>query len=325
MLQKFFERINKMKKNIALFMIACLLIMSAMCVSAANDEISVYLQGFSGIDGEKIQFDISPQTINGRTMVPIRAIFEAMGASVNWDDATKTAICTKDGTVVKMTLNSTTEYINDNPYSMDVAPVIISGRTLAPARYVAEAFGYNVKWDEMTRYVLISKKTDYNISDVIDGTRAHPYKMGDAVSFNFHTSDDETGKCTLTLSELINPEEMKKLSDSEYLHFPDDMWFIKGHIRLDAYSSGEACDKSDFIYSAEVVTSKIKPMGNYTWYSSPSISDYNVTLYEGGETDCYIPIHTEKLTDGETADYFTFTYRYGEDYNDKKTVWFTLK
>ena len=71
-----------MKKNIALFMIACLLIMSAMCVSAANDEISVYLQGFSGIDGEKIQFDISPQTINGRTMVPIRAIFEAMGASV---------------------------------------------------------------------------------------------------------------------------------------------------------------------------------------------------------------------------------------------------
>ncbi len=78
-------------------------------------------------------------------MVPIRAIFEAMGATVDWDDATQTAICTKDSTVVKMTLNSTTEYINDVPVTMDVTPVIISGRTLAPARYVAEAFGYNVK------------------------------------------------------------------------------------------------------------------------------------------------------------------------------------
>lgn len=78
-------------------------------------------------------------------MVPIRAIFEAMGATVDWDDATQTAICTKDSTVVKMTLNSTTEYINDVPVTMDVTPVIIFGRTLAPARYVAEAFGYNVK------------------------------------------------------------------------------------------------------------------------------------------------------------------------------------
>ena len=53
-----------------------------------------------------------------------------------------------------MTLNSTTEYINDTAYAMDVMPVIINGRTLAPARYVAEAFGYYVNWDEMTQSVL---------------------------------------------------------------------------------------------------------------------------------------------------------------------------
>lgn len=103
-----------------------------VCAHAAAGEISVYLKGYSGVDGEKISFDILPQNVNGRTMVPIRAIFEAMGATVDWDDTTQPAICTKDSTVVKMTLNSTTEYINDVPVTMDVTPVIISGRTLAP-------------------------------------------------------------------------------------------------------------------------------------------------------------------------------------------------
>ena len=53
---------------------------------------------------EKNKFDVSPQTINDRTMVPIRAIFEAMGANVDWADITQTAISTKDSTTVKMTL-----------------------------------------------------------------------------------------------------------------------------------------------------------------------------------------------------------------------------
>lgn len=66
-------------------------------------------------------------------MVPIRVIFETMGATVEWDNITKSATCKKKSTIVKMTLNDTTEVINDAPYTMDVAPVIIDGRTLAPA------------------------------------------------------------------------------------------------------------------------------------------------------------------------------------------------
>ena len=201
----------KMKKITSLFITVCLTLLMCVCAHAAAGEISVYLKGYSGVDGEKISFDILPQNVNGRTMVPIRAIFEAMGATVDWDDATQTAICTKDSTVVKMTLNSTTEYINDVPVTMDVTPVIISGRTLAPARYVAEAFGYNVKWDEMTRLVLISKDTNYSSADVVDGTREHPYKLGNTISFTFYGYDDVIGNCTLTLSSLLSPDEMKKL------------------------------------------------------------------------------------------------------------------
>lgn len=140
-----------MKKIISMVLAVTFAISSMLCVSAADEGIKVYLEG------NKINFDVQPQTINDRTMVPIRAIFEAMGANVTWDNTTQTAISTKDNTTVKMTLNSTTEYINDVAHEMDVTPVIIDGRTLAPARYVAEAFGYNVDWDDTTKSVLISK------------------------------------------------------------------------------------------------------------------------------------------------------------------------
>lgn len=110
------------------------------------------------LNGNPIAFDVAPQIIDGRTMVPIRAIFESMGAVVEWDAATSSAICTKDNTVVKMTVNSNHMYINNQLSVMDTAPVVINGRTLAPARYVAEAFGAQVNWDAVTNTVVISSE-----------------------------------------------------------------------------------------------------------------------------------------------------------------------
>lgn len=144
-----------MKKILSVILIAIMLL-SAMTFSvSASGEISVYL------DAAKIEFDVKPQIINGRTMVPIRAIFESMGADVLWDKDTRSAICTKNDTVVKMTVDSTRMYINNQLTIMDVSPVIIDGRTLAPARYVAEAFGAEVSWDADNSSVLITSKYEY--------------------------------------------------------------------------------------------------------------------------------------------------------------------
>ena len=137
-------------KKIAILIIS-LMMFFVGAVSAEND-ISVM------VNGEKILFDVSPQIIDGRTMVPIRAIFEVMGAEVEWDDATKTAICTKDSLTVRMTVGSTIEKINNAEVTMDIAPVVINGRTLAPARYVAEAFGYNVVWNGTQKTVIITSE-----------------------------------------------------------------------------------------------------------------------------------------------------------------------
>ena len=140
-----------MKKIFLMIMLIVLISLFSLNV-LANDEISVYL------DCVKIEFDVKPQSINGRTMVPIRAIFEKMGAVVNWDAKTNTAVCVKNDSTVKMTVGSMDMLVNEKLEPMDVAPVVINGRTLAPTRYVAEAFGATVNWDQENNAVLIFSK-----------------------------------------------------------------------------------------------------------------------------------------------------------------------
>lgn len=320
-----------MKKVISLLIAAFSVCCMAVSASAADEKINVYLDGFYGADGQKISFDVPPQTINNRTMVPIRAIFEAMGAVVDWDDATQTATCVKDETTVKMTLNSTTEYINGTPNEMDVSPVVIDGRTLAPARYVAEAFGYHVSWDEMTQTVLISKDEKYSISDIVDGTRKHPYRLGDKVRVNvmkmFGTEPSAT--FDITLKSLLSPDEMeKKINTSKYYTYSDDKWYLNCDVTLDYYENDSAYNFETFItLEQSFVTSKGATQKSYgSWYRNPS--EYTrLELFEGDSGECYIPIETGELADGETVDYFTITTYVGNDAysNDKKTIWFSLK
>jgi len=108
------------------------------------------------LDGEVLAFDVPPQLINNRTMVPLRVIFEAMGASVEWDGSTKTVTGTKGGTVVVLTIGSTSPTINGQVVTIDQPGVIIDNRTLAPLRFVAEAFGGTVVWDGNSQIAAIT-------------------------------------------------------------------------------------------------------------------------------------------------------------------------
>lgn len=72
----------------------------------AKDNITVEL------DGKEIVFDVQPQLINDRTMVPLRAIFEALGATVAWDQSTKTVISTKGETVIVLTIDNPIMKVN---------------------------------------------------------------------------------------------------------------------------------------------------------------------------------------------------------------------
>ena len=110
------------------------------------------------INGQALQADVKPfVNADGRTMLPIRAISEALGAVVQWDEATKTATLTLGDKTVKVPIGQNTIDVNGNPVAMDTSSVIKDGRTLLPVRAIGEALGAEIGWDQQTETVSINK------------------------------------------------------------------------------------------------------------------------------------------------------------------------
>ena len=100
--------------------------------------------------------DVPAQIINDRTMVPLRAIFEALGATVEWNNETRTVTSEKGDTKISLTIDDTNLYVNGEAKVLDVPAQIVNDRTMVPARAIAEAYGCKVEWDGETRTVTIT-------------------------------------------------------------------------------------------------------------------------------------------------------------------------
>ena len=149
------------------------LVISLLCliptVSAYSEKV-ISLE----IDGTVIRTEVPPTVIGGRTMVPVRDIFEACGANVTWDPATKKITGSKGGKNVVMQVGSNKLYMNSSVATMDCTPVIIEGRTLAPARYVALGFGGTTQWDALNKVVVITGVTTPTVETTTEMTTVAP-------------------------------------------------------------------------------------------------------------------------------------------------------
>jgi len=146
-----------MKRSV-LFTIAALLLVVALSLfaptyqrAAASPPMVTVL-----LDGLPVRFDVPPQIINGRTLVPFRLIAEAININVNWDGDTRTISASDGKTRVMLQIDNKTAQVNDLPSPLDAPPVIINGRTLVPLRFFSEAFGCLVNWDSETRTIRIA-------------------------------------------------------------------------------------------------------------------------------------------------------------------------
>lgn len=162
------------------------------------------------IDGEEVTFDVSPMIDNGRTLVPLRAIFEKMGATVSWDDAAKTATAVKGGLTVVVTIGSTSPTINGVVKPIDVPAKIVNGRTLAPMRFVCEAFGGTVSWDAAAYIasVITSKGTGGSWGETPEDTVKRylsAHQKFNLVEMGIYRDLTETGDSNET-EELIDSE-----------------------------------------------------------------------------------------------------------------------
>jgi len=115
-------------------------------------QITVY------IDGVKQEYEVEPKIINGRTMVPFRGIFEALGAQVGWSDDTRVAYGKTDTRFVEIGIGNDFLLKNSERVDLDSPAVIdaLSGRTLVPARAIAESLDCKVEWHGDTRVVEIT-------------------------------------------------------------------------------------------------------------------------------------------------------------------------
>ncbi|CAM3603633.1 stalk domain-containing protein [Marinicrinis lubricantis] len=107
------------------------------------------------IDGVLQQYEQPPVNHNGNILVPMRAIFEALGSEIKWDQATQTVTSEKDGTVVVLRIGSKQATMSGQNVTLNAAPAVVNQTTMVPIRFVSEALGADVKWDSSTQTVII--------------------------------------------------------------------------------------------------------------------------------------------------------------------------
>ena len=108
------------------------------------------------VNDSEVVFDQQPVIINDRTLVPVRAIFEAMGAVVGWEEETNTVVSERNGVIIKISIGADSMEKGSEAVSLDVPAQIIGDRTLVPLRAISEAFGARVTWNGNDRSIDIS-------------------------------------------------------------------------------------------------------------------------------------------------------------------------
>lgn len=201
--------------------ILLILLMVSLSVSAfaaedlPNQEIKIY------VNDTKIQFDVPPAFIQNRTMVPIRAVFEAMGAIVEWNNDTKTVTITR-GTIVQVQLDNRRALINGKPVMMEVPATGLDGRILVPLRFIGEALEAEVEWVNSTKTAFVN-----DISEQKEDT-------GNIQNWGRFVTDGEWNYFIIQTNVLVREntisKEQEKLSDHivSDLHIIDDWIYCIG-------------------------------------------------------------------------------------------------
>lgn len=115
------------------------------------------------LNGNPIEFDVPAQIIEDRTMVPMRKIFESLGATVDWIEEQQGIVATKDSKIIVLKIGSDLMVVTDimtgtqEGITLDVPPQIIDGRTLVPVRAISESLGVAVGWIAETQTVVLTR------------------------------------------------------------------------------------------------------------------------------------------------------------------------
>ncbi|HLJ60276.1 MAG TPA: copper amine oxidase N-terminal domain-containing protein [bacterium] len=107
------------------------------------------------VDQQPVNFDVPPVLIQGRVLVPLRGIFERLGATVDYDAPTQHIVAIRGQQNVELTVGSRQAHVNGIPKLLDVPAFTINNRTMVPLRFISESLGADVRWDDATQTIFI--------------------------------------------------------------------------------------------------------------------------------------------------------------------------
>lgn len=155
-----------MKKALSIILIILILTTPAI---AETQGITIVL------NGETMMMEEPAVIVEGRTLVPVKFIFEPLGLDVTWHAETRTATGAKENLKIDMTIDSTQAIVNEKIVELDVAATIINDRTYVPLRFVAESTGAVVKWYGDTRTITIDGASKMTYDEILKMIHADVY------------------------------------------------------------------------------------------------------------------------------------------------------
>lgn len=208
------------------------------------------------INGEAVNSNVKPVVLNDRTLVPARAVFEKMGANVDWIGDQQKVLVSLNNFKVELKLDDKTALVNGNQVSMDVPAKLINDSTMIPARFVAEQLNMKVGWREQEKIVSIDNST-------LKGITVDPTVGGNVVNINLDYFQNykvftlkNPDRIVIDFPNVNGPASLKKidvnsgaLNDVRYANFQDSTGYSAARVVLDV--------APDATYKADKVDSKL--------------------------------------------------------------------
>lgn len=130
--------------------------------SSTNSKKTTPNKGYTTVDitlivnGSIVPLDQKAVIVNGTVLIPLKNMFDALGATLEWDQSTKKITAYKGDTTVELTVDSTAARKQDKALTLQAKPIVINGYTMVPARFAAESFDAVVEWDSQSSTITIT-------------------------------------------------------------------------------------------------------------------------------------------------------------------------
>lgn len=293
---------------------ALMFLLTVLLLTASAGAVDLY------VDTNKVETDTPPTIVNGSTLVPVRAIFEALGATVDWDNDTRTAIGTRGETTVVIQIDNTTAYVNGEPKTLSVPAQLINGRTMVPARFISEAFNYNVTWYADTKTAAVACNLNHQPIYIADGNKY--YHFGTECNggpFHEATLAEAMGKglwpcvkCVYILPPVSTT--VTKLSPGDIAVYSDPLHYNENGIvsrkrlaeseqdRNFYYVNGDVYISDYDVYQFIIDSFGLKRIHEGETYIGPERPDFDFWAYEGFSHD--------SINGVEVYDYNEITFSY---------------